>query len=389
MAVKSARDRFSSRHPDVEAPEMILAVTGHPAFEKAAHYFRLKPIHIPVAMDFRANIDAMKQAISPRTAIIIGSAPSYPHGVVDPIAEMAQIALEEEILFHVDACVGGFMLPFMRRLGYPVPDFDFRVPGVTSISADLHKYGYAIKGASLILYRNPEIRRHQLFAYVDWPGGIYASPTFTGTRPAGPIAASWALMKFLGEEGYVRIADQVMRATRAIHDGIEAIEGIEVLGEPDMSLMAIGSDSLDVYQIGDEMTAMGWHLDRQQFPPSLHMTVNHAHLGTVDIFLGDLARAVEKVRKPSIRKMRDRLLLGLVRGAVKILPSKLVNKMSSRLTSWLGVSGEGIPQRSAPMYGMMGTLPNRGDLKTLVLDLVEQFTIPQEHRAAKGDRDES
>ena len=190
MAVKTAREWARANRPAITAPEMILPDTVHPAFEKAAHYFGLKPVRTAITPDFRADVGAAQDAVTPNTILLVGSAPSYPQGVVDPIAELAQIALEHDILFHVDACVGGFMLPFVRRLGYPVPDFDFRVAGVTSISADLHKYAYAAKGASVVLYKNNALRRHQYFVYTDWSGGIYASPTMTGTRPGGGDCAA-------------------------------------------------------------------------------------------------------------------------------------------------------------------------------------------------------
>lgn len=378
MAVKTARDWFLSQHPEVQTPEMILPTSGHPAFEKAAHYFGVKVIRTPVRENFRADVEAVERAIRPETALIVGSAPCYPHGVVDPIVELGQLAKERGILLHVDACMGGFMLPFVRRLDYPIPDFDFKVPGVTSISADLHKYGYATKGASLILYRNREIRRHQLFAIMDWPGGIYASPTMSGTRPAGPIAASWALMKYLGEEGYLKIVDSVMKTTVAIRQGIEDLEGIKVLGDPEMSLLALASDEFNIYELGDEMTARGWYLDRQQYPPSLHLTINYAHCGMEERFLQDLADALEIARKPSFERVRSNLMLNLAELAVRYLPKGLVSRLTSRASSMLGVKGASLPKRSAAMYGMMGSLPNRGDLKEVVLDLVEQFTMPQD-----------
>jgi glutamate/tyrosine decarboxylase-like PLP-dependent enzyme len=297
--------------------------------------------------------------------------------VIDPISALAQIAQSSGVLFHVDACVGGFMLPFVRRLGYPIPDFDFQVPGVTSLSADLHKYGYAAKGASLLLYRNNLIRRHQFFAYVDWSGGIYASPSMTGTRPAGPIAASWAIMNYLGEEGYLEIAEEVMRATDAIREGVGHIEGVKVLGDPAMSVLALGSQGMDIYEIGDEMGLRGWHLDRQQMPPSLHLTINYAHANLVDEFLNDLAIAASKARRPSIQRLGNRMFLRIAKVATTILPKKWVSRLTSLASKLLGIKGASLPERSAPMYGMMGSLPNRGDLKQVVLDLVEQFTMPQ------------
>ena len=266
------------------------------------------------------------------------------------------------------------MLPFVRRLGYPVPDFDFQVPGVTSISADLHKYGYAAKPASLILYRDPELRRYQFFVTVDWSGGVYPSPTMTGSRPGGPIAAAWAIINYLGEDGYLRIAEAVMQTTVRIREGIASIPSIQVLSNPEMSIMAIGSQKLNVYEIGDEMTLRGWHLDRQQFPPSLHLTINYAHASMADQFLHDLTESVAAVRKPSIHKSRGAIMLRLANTAVRVLPEKTVSNLMGRASSMLGVKGSTLPGRSAAIYGMIGSLPNRGDLYELVLDLIDSMT---------------
>jgi sphinganine-1-phosphate aldolase len=378
MAVKSARDWARDKRPEVSAPEMILPSSAHPALEKAAHYFGVKSIRTPVRADFRADVDAVGAALTPNTILIVGSAPSYPHGVVDPIKAMAELAEEEGILLHVDACMGGFMLPFVRRLGYPVPDFDFQVPGVTSMSADIHKFGYSAKGASVILYRDRMLRRYQLFAYTDWSGGIYASPTMSGTRPAGPIAAAWAIMSHLGEDGYLAIAETVMETTGRIRQGMERLDDIEVLGDPEMSILALASDSLNIYEVGDEMTLRGWYLERQQYPPSLHLTINYGHAKMVEAFLQDLRDALVTARRPSVRRLGRSLLPALARLLTRLLPKRLVSRFMSRASSIVGVKGSTLPTRSAPMYGMMGTLPDRGDLKELVLDLVEQFTQPQE-----------
>lgn len=376
MAVKTARDWARAERPDITAPEMVLPLSAHPAFNKAGHYFGVRAVHTPLTPDFQADVSAVRQAITPNTILLVGSAPSYPQGVVDPIPELAALAQEHGLLCHVDACVGGFMLPFVRRLGYPVPEFDFAVPGVTSLSADLHKYGYAAKGASLILYRDAALRRHQLFAYTDWPGGIYASPTMGGTRPGGAIAAAWAIMNYLGEEGYLKLAGEVMAATRQIQDGVAAIAGIEVLGRPVMSVMALGSSKVNIYEVGDEMGLRGWHLDRQQFPPSLHLTINPAHVRQTDAFLHDLQAAVRAARRLSPRRLAGSAAVRAANLASRALPAPLVSRLMAGASTRLG--GDGLPGRSAPMYGMMGTLPNRGDLRELVLDLVEQFTRPQE-----------
>jgi glutamate/tyrosine decarboxylase-like PLP-dependent enzyme len=268
------------------------------------------------------------------------------------------------------------MLPFIRTLGYPVPHFDFAVPGVTSMSVDLHKYGYAPKGASVILYRNPELRRYQYFAYTDWPGGIYASPSMTGTRPGGAIAASWAILHRLGYEGYQDIARDVMGATRRIRAGIERIDGIHVLGDPHASILAIASNTVDIYEVGDDMSERGWHLDRQQFPPSLHLTINRGHVKSAGQFLEDLRDATRACRKEPMERILDRSKLMMASAVARVLPSRVVTKITEVATARFGLNAGDIPKRSAAMYGMMATLPNRGDLQTLVLDALDKMTRP-------------
>ena len=373
MAVKTARDWSRVHRPGIREPEMVLPLTAHPAFDKAAEYFGVRAVHVPVRADFRADVGAMRAAITPDTILMAGSAPSYPHGVVDPIRELAAIAQEHGLLFHTDSCVGGFMLPFVRKLGYPVPDFDFSVPGVTSMSADLHKFGYAAKPASVILYRTPELRRCQMFVYIDWPGGIYPSPTMTGSRAGGPVAAAWALMNYLGEEGYLHITDTVMKTAKYLQEGIKAIPGLTVLGDPEMSVFAIASRKMDVNEIADELELRGWHLDRQHFPACLHMTVNYMHAAVADEFLSDLAAAAGVVRKPSLRKTASKFLIASANFLTRILPEKWVSALMGKVSSLLG-GGGGLPSRLAPIYGLIGTLPNRGDLKELVLDLLDSLT---------------
>jgi glutamate/tyrosine decarboxylase-like PLP-dependent enzyme len=322
-------------------------------------------------------VESARKAVTANTILMIGSAPAYPHGVVDPIRELAGIAREHGILFHADACVGGFMLPFVRKLGYSVPDFDLSVPGVTSISADLHKYAYAAKGASVILYKTAELRRHQMFVHTDWPGGIYPSPAMGGTRPGAPIAAAWAVLNYLGESGYLEMTDLVMKATRRLQEGVNATPGLKVISNPEMSVFAIGSDpssasGLDVYSLADELTKRNWHLDRQQFPPTLHMTVQFGHVGVVDEFLNDLADAAIAVRKPSFEKTANEWLIKIANFLVRILPEAWVTALMEKVSSLLG--GGALPGKMAPMYGLIGSLPNRGDLKEMVLDLLDGMT---------------
>jgi sphinganine-1-phosphate aldolase len=371
LAVKTARD-WARAEWAMKDPEIILPSTAHPAFDKAGEYFDVRIVRVPVRQDYRADVQAMRAAISNQTIMLVGSAPSYPHGVVDPIKELADLAQERGLLFHVDACVGGFMLPFVRKLGYPVPDFDFSIPGVTSLSADLHKYAYAAKPASLILYRTAALRRYQMFVSTDWPGGIYPSAGMAGSRPGGPVAAAWALLHFLGEAGYLNIAAATMRATKTIQDGIRSIPGLKVLSDPEMSVLAIASDSLDVYELADELSQRGWHLDRQHFPASLHVTVNYVHERVSGEFISDLREAAACVRKPAMRKGATRLAIKAANLMTRILPEAWVSRLMGRAAGLMG-GGDGLPERTAPIYGLIGSLPNRGDLRELVLDLMDNI----------------
>jgi glutamate/tyrosine decarboxylase-like PLP-dependent enzyme len=291
MAVKSARERARAER-GVERAEMVIPISAHPAFAKAAHYFGLELKTAPLRDDLRVDVDAVAELLSPQTALVVGSAPNYPHGVVDPIPELAGLAAERGISFHTDSCLGGFMLPFYERLGEPVPPFDFRVPGVTTMSADVHKYGYCVKGASVVLHReDANLKKHQLFVYDGWPGGLYASFAMAGARPSLPIAAAWAILNHLGEDGYVRLAGVVRDTARRFQDDIAAIPGLHVIGQPVMGVFAFGSDSLDVFAIGDVMDDRGWHLDRQKDPDALHLMLSPEHARVADAFLDDLRHA--------------------------------------------------------------------------------------------------
>ncbi|MEE9608015.1 MAG: aminotransferase class V-fold PLP-dependent enzyme, partial [Myxococcota bacterium] len=292
MAVKTARDRARAEK-GIERAEMVVPASAHPAFAKAAVYLGLELKRVPLDADQRADLRAAAELVGENTALVVGSAPNYPFGTVDPIPELAALAAERGASFHTDACLGGFLLPFFERLGEPVPPFDFRVPGVTTISADVHKYGYCTKGASVIAHRDRDnLRKYQLFLYDEWPGGLYGSFAMAGARPAAPIAAAWAVMHFLGEEGYVRLASVLRDTTRKLRDGIAAIPKLRVWGEPVMSVMAFGSEELDIGAVGDVMDDRGWHLDRQTQPAALHLMVSPAHARVADAFLEDLRHAV-------------------------------------------------------------------------------------------------
>ena len=297
MAMKTARQWARKHRPEIAKPKIVAPVTAHPAFIKSAHYLDMQIEFTPLRDDWRADPEAMKAAIDENTVILVGSAICYPYGVVDPIEEIAALAKEQGILMHVDACLGGFMLPFVSKLGYEVPIWDFRARGVTSISADVHKYGYAAKGASTVTYRDAELRKLQFYAYPDWPGGIYVTPTMAGARPGGAVAAAWAVMHHLGEEGYVKLAKVAMDATNRIRVGIESIDGLRVMGNPQMTVLAFDSSEVDMFTVGSKMDARGWHLDRNQFPSALHIMVTPAHAEVADQLIDDLRLAVEEARK--------------------------------------------------------------------------------------------
>jgi glutamate/tyrosine decarboxylase-like PLP-dependent enzyme len=289
LAVQTARDHAREERGIAE-PQLLTADTVHPAFPKAAHYLDVEHVKVPVTADGRADVGAMADACTDRTALVVGSAPCYPFGVVDPISELAALAAERGALCHVDACLGGWLLPFWERLGQPVPPWDFRVPGVTSISADVHKYGWTVKGVSVVVHRDASMLQRQYFIYDGWPGGVYGSATTAGTRAAAPIAVAWATINHLGEDGYLRLARQVLEATQRFRAGVEAIDGLRITGEPTMSVFEIASDVHDMSAVGDVMDDRGWHLDRQQ--GGLHVMLWPKHVTVADQFLADLADAV-------------------------------------------------------------------------------------------------
>jgi sphinganine-1-phosphate aldolase len=297
LAVQVARD-YAREVRGIAEPRVVLPATAHPALAKACHYLDVDEIRVPVAVDGRADVAATEALVDARTALVVGSAPCYPFGVVDPIPELAALAAGHGAMCHVDACLGGWLLPFLERLGEPLPPWDFRVEGVTSLSADVHKYGWCFKGASLLLHRDEEELRRQYFLFDGWPGGLYGSATTAGTRPAAPIAAAWATVRHLGLDGYLRLAEEVRAVAHRLGEGIEVIEGIHVTGDPVPGVLEIAADTdpvtgdplLDIGAVGDVMGDRGWHLDRQQ--GGLHAILSPSHVAVADEFLTDLAAAV-------------------------------------------------------------------------------------------------
>ncbi|CAF1269847.1 unnamed protein product [Adineta steineri] len=277
-----------------------MPVTAHPAFNKACAYFKIKLIRIPVdPITLEVDLKKMRRAITKNTCMLVASAPNFPHGAIDPIEDISKIALEYGIPLHVDACLGGFLIAFMDEAGFPLKPFDFRVPGVMSISCDTHKYGFTPKGASVILYRTPEIREHQFYALGDWPGGIYASPSVAGSRSGYLIACCWATLMYYGHKGYVEETRKIIEVTRYIADGWSKISGLRLLHNSDVSVVAAGSDIFNIYYLIDGMIAKGWHLNGLQNPAGIHIAITqlHTQAGVADRLLQDTRDCVAEILK--------------------------------------------------------------------------------------------
>lgn len=330
LAMKAYRDH-AAQVRGITEPQMIVPSSAHAAFDKAAQYFGIEILHIPTGPDGRADVAATEAAITDNTIVLVGSAPSFPHGLIDPIEELSELARSRGIGFHTDACLGGFVVPWAEKLGYPVPGFDFRLPGVTSMSADTHKYGYAAKGTSVILYRSSELRRFQYFAMTDWPGGMYASPSFAGSRPGALSAACWAALVSMGEDGYLDATRRILATADSIKVGLRDDFGeLEIIGDP-LYVIAFRSvdDDLDVYRILDAMTELGWSLNGLHRPAAVHLcvTLRHTSPGFVERFLADLRTSIETVRS--------------------------------------NPASEG---GMAPIYGMANTIPDRGVIADALFD---------------------
>ncbi len=337
VAVAAYRDRarHRMRRPFVRRPELVVPRTIHPAFDKAAHYFGVKLRKVDVDAGMRVDVAAMERAIGARTIGLVASAPQYPHGVIDPIEEIGAVAERHGLPLHVDACIGGFALPWVERLGRPVPRWDFRVPAVTSISADLHKYGYAGKGASLLMWRSMDDMKHQFFVATEFPGGIYASPTMIGTRPGGPIAAAWAALQAQGEDGFLELTRLTLDAADRVRAGIVRIPGLRLIGDAFGTIVAWGAapGGPDVYAIADRLEARGWSVDRMQHPAAIHLTCTANHAAIADRYVEDVAAATAEVTAdPSIARSGTAPMYGMiakvpVRAMVKRSVSKVLQTM--------------------------------------------------------------
>lgn len=358
LAVKAARDYWRTKKPELREPEMVLPITAHAAFHKAAHYFDVKIV--PVTVDpntYRADMDAVRAAIGPNTILLVGSAPGFAHGVIDPIQALGQLALEHDLLFHVDACIGGFLLPYVKRLGRDVPDFDFSVPGVSSISMDLHKYAYCAKGASVVLMRDKELRQHQIFSCAEWTGYSMVNTTVQSTKSGGPMAGAWATMHHIGDEGYLSLSKRAMEATDRFVAGIEAIEGLRIMGTPVMSLFAFTSDTVDIFHLADEMKLRGWLVGPQlAYGPckeSIHLTIGPTHGETVDAFLADLRASVDAAKKLAPSPLAEQLRATFANMQVEDVQPEMLEQM----LTMAGADGTTLPEREAEVNQILNALP--------------------------------
>jgi sphinganine-1-phosphate aldolase len=334
LAMKTYRD-WARAEKGITEPEMVVPASAHAAFDKASQYFGIKMVHVPLDGGFRADVAAAEAAMTDNTVVLVGSATNFPYGTVDPIARLSELARGRGIGFHTDACLGGYFLPWVEKLGHAVPPFDFRVPGVTSMSCDTHKYGYAAKGTSVVLYRGQALRHHQYFTTSDWPGGLYSSPTLAGSRPGGLSAACWAALVAIGEDGYMRATETILRAVETMKTGVRSMPELHLLGDS-IGVFAFASDHVNAYEVLDAMSARGWSLTGLQHPPAIHLspTLRHAQPGVAERFVEDLHAAVAHVK-----------------------------------------ANPGAANGMAPIYGMAATVPDRGvvhDMLKAYMDLYYQ-----------------
>ncbi len=340
LAIKSYRD-YAKDQRGINKPELIVPISAHVAFDKACEYFGIKKVAIPLNKHYQVDLKKVKQAITSNTIALVGSAPSFPHGIIDPIEDLAFLAKKYGLGMHTDACLGGFVLPWIPA-HIKVPRFDFNVEGVTSISVDTHKFGYTNKGTSVILYRYETLRHYQYFTACDWPGGLYFSPTLAGSRPGALSAQCWATLLSIGQSGYRESVARILATATFIKDEIAKIPGMYILGNP-LWVIAFSSDDLNIYEVLDLMTKKGWSLNGLHRPACIHicLTLKHTETGIAERFVQDLTNAVLDLRK-----------LGLLE------------------------KGEKKKEGMAPVYGIAGTLPTRSIVKKVLVKYVDTLFEP-------------
>jgi glutamate/tyrosine decarboxylase-like PLP-dependent enzyme len=380
LAVKAARDA----RPEISDPELVMPITAHAALAKAASYLRVGLRTVPIdPVTLRPSVADITAAITPATVLVACSAPSYAHGLIDPVEAIAAVAAARGVRCHVDACFGGWTLPYLRRLGAPVPPFDFSVPGVTSVSVDLHKYAYCPKGVSILLHRDPSLRAPQYFAYADWPGYTMVNATVASTRSGGPIAAAYATLRHLGDEGYLRLAGETVEAVRDLSRAVTDVPGLRLLSEPDLStVVAFTADDpgLDLFVLADELTVRDWHTQPQLahggVPRSIHLTVTASVRPRTGEFAAALAEAAALARAIGPVRLPDEL----VAMAAGLTAADLSDEVVAGLAGALGIGGADsgpLPQRQAVINTLLELAPppTRAAMFTAFLGLLQRPTF--------------
>jgi len=382
LAVQTARDA----RPEISRPRMVLPATAHPAFHKAAHYFGVEPDFVAVGADFRADPAAVAAAIGPDTVLVVASAPSYAHGVVDPVAEMAAAAADRGVRCHVDACIGGWVLPFAAESGRSLSPWDFRVPGVTSISVDLHKYGYTPKGVSVLLHRSSALRQPQFFASARWPGYTMLNSTLQSTKSGGPLAGAWTAIRLIGRDGYRRLASEVFSATDQIVAGLATIDQLSVVAHPDATLVAIATgDTCDPFTITDELANHGWFVQPQMSfsgpgldtGPTIHLSVSAATLPRV----GDFLTAVRAAVAAAVERGPVAVDPGVLAVVGQLDPGSMDPETFGQLLAGTGLvsvddaGGLRLPEQMAPINALLDAVPS-AVRETLMTAFLDQLSRP-------------
>ncbi|MCB9555320.1 MAG: aspartate aminotransferase family protein [Deltaproteobacteria bacterium] len=363
LGVRSALRCAQEKRPRLTAPELVLSNTTHPAFHKAANYFGIKVVIVDVdAKTAAPTAEAIAAAINERTVAVIASAPSYAHGVIDPVEAIAKVCREKDIWLHVDACVGGMLLPYYRELGRPIPAFDFSVPGVESISIDLHKYGYTPKGVSFILHRDRNNQRFQRFTHTDWTGYTFVNQAMQSSRLGGPLAAAWAVLNYVGDEGYLDISRRMIADTDRLIAGIKAVDGLDIFGDPQFSMVAFyTTDGTDALVVADEMSMRGFQLQGQignrGLPSTVHVSLHQGNGRQIDAFIQALNESMAAARIHCASQTG---------GASELINDELIEHLATAedptpviegLFTAVGLGDGKLPERTAAIFNLLDRFP--------------------------------
>ncbi|GLP97790.1 pyridoxal phosphate-dependent decarboxylase family protein [Paraferrimonas sedimenticola] len=375
LSLKTARDRARDLQPHITQPEIVLPVTAHAAFFKACQYFDLIPVTVEVDDNFRAIPEKMDAAITDNTILMVGSAPSYGHGAIDPIEDLGQIALKHNILFHVDCCVGGMYLPFAKSLGYDIPNFDMGVPGVTQLSMDFHKWGYAAKGASCILYNDADVRRYQIFSHANWTGYAVINPGVTSTKSGGPVAACWAILNYMGREGYERLVDASQAATIKLLKAVEGIDGLAVMGDPKANLIALKATDFNIFPLADEMKTRGWYIQPQfsfeNSQENLHLSIGYHNVEQMDAFIADLTEMVAALRSAQHAEAKQQALDPQIKAMLENATPQDLGKISAML----GIDPSNPPERMEDINALLNGI-SADSREVLLGEFINQIYMP-------------